>query len=86
MNDVANDLQRRNATRLAQWAIRWSRQGGSKFWSARPLQDLRNDEDHYLYRKIEGKRRQLKRERKAKVINMAHARIDRVRRKARMYW
>lgn len=86
MNDVANDLQVRNSERLAAWAVRWSRQGGSKFWAARPLIDLRNEEDHFLYRKIEGKRRQLKRQRKAKVINIAHERIERTRRKARIYW
>lgn len=84
--DVANSLQVQNGLRRAQWAIRWSRQGGSKFWSARPLADLRNDEDHRRYRVIEGKRRQLKRARKAKVINIAHERIERTRRKARVYW
>jgi hypothetical protein len=83
VNDVANDLQKRNSERLAQWAIRWSRQGGSKFWGARPLADLRDQEDHRRYRVIEGKRRRAK---KAKVINIAHERIERTRRKARVYW
>jgi hypothetical protein len=88
VNDVANYLQVLNGLRHAQWAVRWSRQGGSKFWSARPLNDLRNDEDHRRYRVIDGKRRQLKRERsrKAKVINIAHERIERVRQKARINW
>jgi hypothetical protein len=86
VNDVANDLQKRNSERLAAWAVRWSRQGGTKFWSARPLNDLRNEEDHRRYRVIEGKRRALKRARKAKVINIAHERIERTRRKARVYW
>jgi hypothetical protein len=86
VNDVANDLQVRNSERLAQWAVRWSRQGGSKFWGARPLADLRDQEDHRRYRVIDGKRRQLKRAKKAKVINIAHERIERTRRKARVYW
>ena len=83
MNDVANFLQVHNGLRRAQWAISWSRQGGSKFWSARPLEDLRNEEDSLRYRVIEGKRRHVKRSRKAKVINMAHAKFERVRREAR---
>lgn len=85
MNDVANFLQVHNGLRKAQWAIRWSRQGGSKFWSARPLEDMRNEEDLRRYRVIEGKRRHVKRTRgrKAKVINMAHAKFERVRREAR---
>lgn len=86
MNDVANFLQVHNGLRVAQWAIRWSRQGGSKFWSARPLLDLRNDEDHRRYRVIDGKRRQLKHARKARVINIAHERIERTRRKVRINW
>lgn len=86
MVDVANCLQAHNGLRRAQWAIRWSRQGGSKFWSARPLMDLRNEEDLRLYRVIEGKRRQVKRAKKAKVINIAHERIERTRRKARLSW
>lgn len=85
MNDVANVLQVLNGLRRAQWAIRWSLQGGSKFWHARPLEDLRNEEDLRRYRVIECKRRHVKRcrGRKAKVINMAHAKFERVRREAR---
>jgi hypothetical protein len=86
MVSVANFLQVHNGLRRAQWAIRWSRQGGSKFWSARPLEDLRNEEDLRRYRVIEGKRRHLKCSRKAKVINMTHARFERVRRKTRNCW
>lgn len=86
MNDVRNFLQVHNGLRKAQWAIRWSRQGGSMFWHARPLEDLRNEEDLRRYRVIEAKRRQLKRARKAKVVNLTHERIERVRRKVRSNW
>jgi hypothetical protein len=86
--DVRNFLQVHNGLRRAQWAIRWSRQGGSMFWHARPLEDLRSEEDQRRYRVIEGKRRQLKRSRgrKAKVLNLTHERIERVRRKVRNNW
>ena len=86
--DVANFLQVHNGLRRAQWAIRWARQGGSKFWSARPLEDLRNEEDMRRYRVLDGKRRALKRHRgrRAKVINIAHERMERVRREIRNRW
>lgn len=88
MNDVASFLQVHNGLRLAQWAVKWSRQGGSKFWHARPLEDLRDEEDLRRYRVIEGKRRHVKRcrGRKAKVVNIAHERLERVRNKARNSW
>lgn len=85
MKQAGNFLYARNALRRAQWAIRWSRQGGSMFWAARPLVDLRNEEDLRRYRLIEHKRRQLKRARKSKVINLAHERFERIRRKARSF-
>jgi hypothetical protein len=84
--DPATFLHMHNIERHAQWVVRWSRQGGSRFWHARPLIDFRNEEDLRRYRVIEGKRRQLKRAKKAKVINIAHARLERVRQKARQSW
>lgn len=86
--NVTTFLHMHNALRRAQWAIRWARQGGSRFWHARPLEDLRNEDDLRRYRVIEGKRRHVKRcrGRKAKVINMAHARFERVRQQVRNSW
>lgn len=80
----ATYLYLRNLQSHAEWAVRWSRQGGSKYCPARPLMDLRNEEDLRRYRIIEFKRRALKR--KATVINLAHERMERVRRKVRNAW
>ena len=50
-------LDRKNSENRARWLWRWHLQGGSRFWSARPLRDLRNDEDLRRYREIEFRRR-----------------------------
>ena len=75
-------LDVKNSENRAKWAWRWHLQGGSSGWSARPLRDLRNEEDQKRYREIELKRLHL-RPRSRKVINLTHELFQRIRRKAR---
>jgi hypothetical protein len=71
----------RNQLNKARWAWRWSAQGGTYFSHARPLQDLRNDEDRSRWRLIEFKRRHLPMGRR--VVNLAAVRIERARKARR---
>jgi hypothetical protein len=70
----------KNQMNKAQWAWRWALQGGSMHWAARPLQDLRNDDDRRLYRMIEFKRRHSPFGRR--IVNLAAWRFERARRQA----
>lgn len=75
-------LDIKNSANVAKWRWRWHLQGGSSGWSARPLQDLRNEEDLRRGRAIDLKRRQL-RPSKRQVINLCRERIQRALRKVR---
>lgn len=74
-------LEVKNSRNVAKWSWRWHRQNGSRFWGARDLQDLRDEEGHRLWRAIEFKRRHLSKKVR-KVVNLAAIRIARARRRA----
>ena len=76
-------LDLKNSANVAKWRWRWHLQGGSAGWSARPLQDLRNEEGQKQYREIELRRRHLRVRHQKKLINLMHERAERIRRKAR---
>lgn len=75
-------LDIKNSENIAKWRWRWHLQGGSSAWSARPLKDLRNDDDLKRYRAAELRRIHI-RPRSRKVINLTHEMFQRIRRKAR---
>lgn len=74
VKEFLDHLALRNSLNRARWAWRWAQQGGTYFTTARPLQDLRNDEDLKRWREIEFKRRQVR-----KVVNLAAWKINRAR-------
>jgi len=61
VKEFLDHLALRNSLNRARWAWRWARQGGTYFTTARPLQDLRNDDDMARWRKIEYTRSKLAR-------------------------
>jgi hypothetical protein len=82
MNKPGGYLDFRNQENIARYIWRRHLQGGSSFWRARDLQDLRNDEDRRRWRVIEQKVRETGRGAKAKkVISLAAIRIARARKR-----
>lgn len=75
-----NHLQLKNNLNLAKWQWRWCKQGGSIHWHARPLQDLRNEEDLRRYRMIQLLRRHTPFGRR--VVNLAAFKFEREWQKA----
>lgn len=61
VKEFLDHLALRNSLNRARWAWRWAQQGGTYFTTARPLQDLRNDDDMVRWRKIEHARSKLAR-------------------------
>lgn len=59
VKEFLDHLALRNSLNRARWAWRWAQQGGTYFTTARPLQDLRNDDDMARWRKIEYTRSKL---------------------------
>lgn len=78
--NIPGFLAVKNSVSVAKWRWRWHLQGGSKFWVAHSLLDLRNDEDRRRYRAIEVKRRHTPFG--GLVVNIAAWRFERVRRQA----
>jgi hypothetical protein len=78
--NVPGWLEQKNRRNVAKWQWRWHAQGGSRFWIARDLQDLRTDKERQVWRKLEFK---LWRTRKSKrnVVSLASVRIARAKRK-----
>lgn len=72
-------LDLKNQMNVARWQWRWHLQGGSASWSARPLQDLRDDEGLRRYRDIELKRRNSPFGRR--VVNINAWKFERIRQK-----
>jgi len=72
----------KNTIRKSKWWTRWLRQGGSLHWQARPMQDLRNEEDLRRWREIELKRRHTRFGGDKGVVNLAQWRLRRARRSA----
>lgn len=77
--NVPGPLDLKNQVSRARWAWKWHLQGGSSSWSARPFQDLRNDEQLRMYRAIEVARRHTPFGRR--VINLAAWRFEQKRRR-----
>lgn len=71
----------KNLTNISRWWMRWKLCGGSLFGHARPLQDLRNEEDLRRYRVIEFKRRHTPFG-DAAIVNLAAWRLRRARRQS----
>lgn len=71
-------LALKNSRHVALWRWRWHLQGGSKFWIARDLQDLRNEEDLKRWRKTDWRLRHTPYSKR--VVNIAAWRIERARR------
>lgn len=78
--NIPGFLALKNSISVAKWRWRWHLQGGSKFWAARNLRDLRNDEDMIRARMIEWKVKHTPTGKK--VVNLAARRIARAKRKA----
>lgn len=76
---MSDFLASKNKLSVARWWLRWREGGGSFSWAARPLKDLRNDEDLRRYRLIELKRRHTPHGRK--VVNLTARRFERERQK-----
>ena len=71
----------KNLTNVSRWWMRWKLCGGSLFGHARPMQDLRNEEDLRRYREIEFKRRHTPYG-DAAIVNLAAWRLRRARRQS----
>lgn len=84
MNTIA--LSVKNITSVGRWWMRWVARGGSFHWQARPMTDLRNDDQLRRYREIEHQRRHIPRDesqaapRPKQVVNLAAWRLQRARR------
>lgn len=81
MNNTPGFLDLQNSERRAQWVLRWHQQGGSHFWCARDLQDLRDEDLLRRWRWIEIEVRNLRRL-SAPVVHIATARLRKMRRQA----
>lgn len=75
-----NFLDVKNLTNIGRWWQRWKLWGGSMGWHARPMQDLRNEEQLRSYRDIEFRRRHTPYG-EAQIVNLAAWRLRRARRR-----
>lgn len=73
-------IDRKNLTNISRWWGRWKLCGGSLLSQARPMQDLRNEEDLKRWREIEFKRRHTRFGGDNGVVNLAQWRLRRARR------
>jgi len=81
VRDISDHLQRRNGESLARWREKWFLQGGTLF-HARPLQDLRNEDQLRRWRTIEWQVRQTGKSLKTRtVVNLAVWRMSRARKR-----
>lgn len=74
-------LDLKNSVNHAKWRWRWHRQGGSRFWIARDLTDMRDEDQLRRWRYIETEARQLRRYWKP-VTHIATARLRKMRKQA----
>ena len=79
--NIGGYLDAKNSENVAKWRWRWHLQGGSRFWMARSLEDLRNEEDLRRWRLIELKRRHTKKG--GKVVSMAAIRLAKALKRVR---
>lgn len=71
----------KNSEHIARWRWRWHQQAGSRFWVARDLTDLRDEDALRRWRWIETEVRQLRRHR-APIVHIATARLRKMRKQA----
>lgn len=71
----------KNEVNRAKWTWRWALQGGSRFWVARDLKDLRTEGEREMWRRLEVKIRHTPRFKRRKVVNLTHERFERERRR-----
>jgi hypothetical protein len=77
---VSDELKLRNIDAIAAFHMRWRLQGGSFHWQARPMSDLRDQEQLRQWRLIEHKRRATGLSKRAqKVVNIAKWQLRRLR-------
>lgn len=79
--NIPGFLGMKNSMHHAKWRWRWHQQGGSHFWVARNLTDLRDEDQLRRWRWIELEARQLKRRHKSPVVHIATARFRKMMRK-----
>jgi hypothetical protein len=84
VNDSGGYLTAKNSKNLAQWAWRWHLQSGSAHWSARPMKDLRSEEDMRRWRAIFYKAKRLRKQGHCTrpVINFVRWKFERERQAA----
>jgi hypothetical protein len=75
-------LDLKNSVNTARWRWRWHQQGGSHFWVARNLTDLRDEDALRRWRYIEYESRRLKRRHRSPVVYIATARFRKMRKQA----
>lgn len=71
----------KNEQNRAKWLWRWAKQGGSRFWVAHDLQDLRTEGEREMWRRLEVKIRHMPSFKRRKVVNLTHERFERERRR-----
>lgn len=77
--NVGGFLDLKNSVNKAKWAWRWHQQNGSRFWVARNLTDLRDEDALRQWRRIETEVRQRRRYWKP-IARIATARIRKMSR------
>lgn len=81
MNVVGGFLDLKNSVNQAKWRWRWHQQGGSRFWVARDLTDMRDEDALRRWRYIDTEARHLRRYWKP-VTHIATARLRKMRKQA----
>jgi hypothetical protein len=79
--NIHNWLQFKNSQQVALWRWRWHLQGGTRWWIARDLRDLRTEDERATWRRTENRLRYSPCFQKLRVVNLAHERIERERRR-----
>jgi hypothetical protein len=81
MNKPGGFLDLQNSVNQAKWRWRWHQQGGTHFWVARDLADLRDEDALRRWRYVEYMVRRLPKYR-PNVVNIATARFRKMRKQA----
>jgi hypothetical protein len=74
-------LDLKNSVNHARWRWRWHQQGGSHFWTAHSLTDMRDEDQMRRWRYIEHEVRRLPRY-QPNVVNIATAKFRKLRKQA----
>jgi hypothetical protein len=81
VNAIGGFIDLKNSVNQARWRWRWHQQGGSHFWVARNLTDLRDEDQLRRWRLIEYMVRRLPRY-QSNVVNIATAKFRKMRKQA----